>query len=65
MKDYPCKIPLSLTDDMEIYELLSNSSLEFKQPIWSHYRKSTQIKELITGLLTFDDSKRLKAHDAL
>ena len=65
MRDYPCKIPLSLTDDMEIYEHLSNSKLEFKQPVWSHYRKNKQIKELITGLLTFDDSKRLKASDAL
>mmetsp|Transcript_21062 Transcript_21062/g.25884 ORF Transcript_21062/g.25884 Transcript_21062/m.25884 type:complete len:129 (+) Transcript_21062:1104-1490(+) len=25
MKDYPCKIPLSLTDDMEIYEYIRSS----------------------------------------
>lgn len=25
MKDYPCKIPLSLTDDLEIFDHLANS----------------------------------------
>lgn len=34
MKDYPCKIPLSLKDDLEIYEHIGKSTLEFKQPIW-------------------------------
>ena len=34
MKDYPCKIPLSLTDDLEICDHLANSQLEFNQPVW-------------------------------
>ena len=56
MKDYPRKIPLSLTDDLKIFNYLQQAQLEFKQPIWEHYRFSKQIKEIIAGLLKFDDS---------
>lgn len=38
MKDFPFKIPLSLTDDMRIYSHLVGQQLEFKQPVWGHYR---------------------------
>ena len=30
MKDYPCKIPLSLADDMKIYHYLEKADLEFE-----------------------------------
>lgn len=30
MKDYPGKIPLSLTDDLDIYEYLLNAKLQFR-----------------------------------
>ena len=29
MKDYPCKIPLSLTDDLDIYDHLAQADLTF------------------------------------
>ena len=65
MKDYPCKIPLSLTVDLEIFDYLAQAKLEFKQPVWDRYRFSKQIKQLISGLLKFDDSLRLRASEAL
>ena len=65
MKDYPCKIPLSLTDDRQIFNHLEQAQLEFRQPIWEHYRFSGQIKEIIIGLLKFDDNQRLTAKEAL
>ena len=65
MKDYPCKIPYSLTDDQDIYNHLAQTRLEFTQPIWDHYCFGQQIKELITGLLKFEDSERLTAREAL
>ena len=65
MKDYPCKIPLFLTDDLDIYDHLAQAKLSFSQPIWSHYRFGKQVQQLITGLLKFDDSSRLTAREAL
>ncbi len=40
MKDYPWKIPLWLTDDLEIFDYLAQAQLEFKQPVWDRYRFS-------------------------
>lgn len=66
MKDYPCKIPLFLTDDLEIYEYLQESAkVEFTQPVWESYRFSAQLKTLVSGLLAFDERDRLTAADAL
>ena len=64
-REFPRKVPLSLTDDMEIYRFLEKTELQFNQPIWSQFRFSNQIKELIRGLLRFDDKDRLKAKEAL
>ena len=30
MKDYPCKIPLYLTDDLDIYDHLGRAELKFE-----------------------------------
>jgi len=32
--DYPRKVPLSLTDDMQIYHYLQGAEVKFDQPIW-------------------------------
>ena len=53
MKDFPCKIPLSLSDDDDIYDFLEQSEIHFKQPVWESYRFAPQIKALISGLLEF------------
>ena len=65
MKDYPFKIPLSLTDDMEIYDYLCEEEVQFSQPIWTLYKSSEQIKKLIVGLLELNDDERLTAKEAL
>ena len=65
MKEYPYKIPLTLTDDSEIFEHLSETELQFNQSIWSHYKHTAQIQQLISKLLKFNDSDRLTAKDAL
>ena len=65
MKDYPCKIPLFLTEDLEIYEHLRKAKLDFQKPVWDQYRFGKQIKQVISGLLKFDDSQRMTASQAL
>ena len=67
MKEYPCKIPLYLTDDLDIYEHLQEAAdqVEFSQPVWESYRFSSQLKKLVSGLLAFDESERLTAAQAL
>ncbi len=65
MKDYPCKIPLYLTDDLDIYDHLGQAELKFEQPVWGQYRYGDQIKQLISSLLEFDDTQRLTASKAL
>ena len=55
--------PFFAVDKFEIMKKVCTGKYDFDQPVWSNVCGRT--KSLIKGMLCYDDTKRLTAHDCL